>query len=323
MTLRAGAAEAVLAPGRALMLLAWRVAGRELIWAPPLAEAAARLAGDFAGSQSYAFGGAILAPWANRIPGRPVPGAPLVETQIAGRTLRLPANDGPAASLHGLILDRAMDACAAGPDRVRGHIDAGDFAGRWPSRTRLDIAWTLTEASLALEVVAANTGAETLPIGLGWHPYFALPSGRRDQAVLTLPAAARAVVGDYTRVLPTGEVVPVAGTPYDFRAGAALGARYLDDCFTDLAAPGGIARVELRDPAAGLVLRITAPAPPVTAVQVYAPPEQPFVVIEPQLALADPLGAQWRRPTGMAMLPPGGRVRYAAQVAIGGGASSR
>ena len=60
-----------------------------------------------------------------------------------------------------------------------------------------------------------------------------------------------------------------------------------------------------------------------TAVQVFAPPDQPFVVIEPQLALADPFGARWRRSTGMALLPPGGRVRYHVEVAIGGAAASR
>lgn len=311
VTLRAGAAEALVAPGRAMMLLAWRMEGRDVIWAPPLEEAAARLSGDFAGSASYAFGGAILAPWGNRIRGRPGPER-TVAADVAGRSVHLPANDGPDVALHGLILDRAADAWVSGPDRVRGRIDAGDFGGRWPSRTVLDIGWTLTETALALDIVGTNEGTEMLPIGIGWHPYFALPSGDRDQAVLTLPAATRARVEDYRSVLPTGELVAVAGTAHDFRAGAALGRLYLDDCFTDLAPGAPVAA--LRDPAAGFALRIDSDAPPVSAVQVYAPPTRPFVVIEPQMNLADPFGAQWRRPTGMAMLPPGASVRYRAAV---------
>src|SRR6185312_4127414 len=109
----------------------------------------------------------------------------------------------------------------------------------------------------------------------------------------------------YDDVLPTGEIGPVAGGAYDFGRpdGRPLGGLYLDDCFTDLAGPGPLA--ELRDPASGVGLRLSSPSAAIRALQVYAPPDEPFVVLEPQFNLADPYGAQWvGRDAGMQLLRP-------------------
>ena len=154
-------------------------------------------------------------------------------------------------------------------------------------------------------------------MGIGWHPYFALRSGDRRQARLRVPARSRVLVNDYDEVLPTGAVEAVKGGPYDFSArdGRALGEAYLDDCFTDLDREGGLALAEILDPAANLGLRIASPSPEVRAFQIYAPPDKPFVVVEPQFNLADPYGAECRgRDTGMAAIPPGGSVTYEARV---------
>jgi galactose mutarotase-like enzyme len=179
-------------------------------------------------------------------------------------------------------------------------------------------AWRLAGGALALTVEVRNAGREPLPLGLGWHPYFALPSGRRGQARLRLPAAARVEVGDYDAVLPTGRLLPTAGSPYDFNAaaGRALGDLYLDDCFTELAREDGCAVIELTDPAAELGLRIASPTPQVKAVQVYAPLDQAFVVIEPQSNLADPFSDIWPAgvDTGMARLAPGEALTYEVRV---------
>ena len=294
---------------------------------PAPAEAAEVLDGgpdDFAGNKVFSFGGAILAPYANRVTGREVPGAREIETRIGGKTVRLPRNWGgrtPGAAqyaMHGLILDTPVPYEQSSPDRVAGRLDAGDFGGHWPSRTELAFAWRLDGGALALEIIARNVGDEPLPIGLGWHPYFAIPSGRRDQARLRLPAAQRVEVGDYDQVLPTGRLLPTAGTAYNFNGqdGAALGDLYLDDCFTGLARENGRAVVELLDPAAGVGLRITSPTPQVQAIQVYAPPGDGFVAIEPQFNLADPFNDIWPAGvnTGMARLAPGEILTYQVRV---------
>ncbi|MDB5418270.1 MAG: putative galactose mutarotase [Phenylobacterium sp.] len=324
--------EAQVLPGRGMMLLQAKLrlpSGRivEAIHAPAVEAASKTLDGgpdDFAGDKSFGFGGAILAPYANRIRGRALNGSREIETTVDGRTMRLPRNWGGKApgaeqyAMHGLILDADVAFEQPGPDRVVGRLDAGDFAGRWPGSTRLEFTWRLAAGALRLKVEAWNTGAETVPIGIGWHPYFALPSGERRQARLRLPAARRVEVNDYDEVLPTGRLPATAGSPYDFGGtdGRALGDLYLDDCFTGLRREGDEAVVEIRDPAAGLGLRIASPSRAVEAMQVYAPPDQAFVVVEPQFNLADPFGPVWPKDldTGMARLKPGDSVSYEVAV---------
>jgi galactose mutarotase-like enzyme len=319
-------------PGRGFMLLQSKLrlaSGQtvEALHAPPPAEAARELDGgpdDFAGNKAFSFGGALLAPYANRITGRDVPNAREIETQIDGRTVRLPRNWGGRApgaaqyAMHGLILNAATEVTQVAPARIEGRLAAGDFAGRWLSRTEMDFAWSLAAGALELRVEVRNVGDAPLPFGLGWHPYFALPSGQRHQARLRLPAGARVEVNDYDEVLPTGRLLPTAGTAYDFNAahGRALGELYLDDCFTALARENGSAVVEVRDPAAGLGLTIASPTAQVGAVQVYAPPDKAFVVIEPQFNLADPYSDVWPAglDTGMARLSPGEALTYEVRV---------
>ena len=114
-------------------------------------------------------------------------------------------------------------------------------------------------------------------------------------------------------MLPTGEVAPLAGTPYDFSHGRPLGELYLDDCFVQLTGD----TAEVVDPAAGFGLRIGAKAPPVKAFQVYAPPDKGFVVVEPQYNWADPFSPVWEdADTGMALLRPGERTTYSARVEL-------
>ncbi len=172
---------------------------------------------------------------------------------------------------------------------------------------------------MTLSVVVVNAGDEPLPVGIGWHPYFRIPSGRREQAQLSLPARRRALVTNYDDVFPTGALASVAGTPYDLTAagGRPLGAQYFDDCFVDLMkSPEGDLCLELFDPATAFRLRLIATSPHVQAVQVYAPPDEAFVVLEPQFNRADPFSPVWPRgtDTGMVVVPPGEDVTWAVQL---------
>ena len=324
--------QAEVLPGRGMMLLQARVrlaSGKlvDVLHAPQPAEAAKELCGgpeDFNGNKSFAFGGAVLAPYANRIRGRPLEGAREIETEVAGHMVRLPRNWGGKAkgaeqyAMHGLILDAEAPFEQPAPNRLTGRLEAGDFDGRWPGRLSFGFEWRLEGGGLALTITARNMGETPAPLGLGWHPYFALPSGDRRQARLRLLAGARTEVNDYDEVLPTGRLLPVAGTPYDFNGpdGAALGELYLDDCFTDLPRTGGAITVEILDPTADYALSITTRCAQVKAVQVYAPPDQAFVVVEPQFNLADPFGREWPPgvDTGMATLPPGESLTYDVRV---------
>jgi len=283
----------------------------------------------FAGNASFLLGGAILLPYANRIRGKLSPDRRTIETAIPGSTVHLPANgghwkpNGELYAIHGLLLAARIDhierSTTTEEDRATALLHAGDFGGHWVSQTDVRCETALRSDSFTLTVTATNAGTTPLPMGIGWHPYFALPSGRRDQARLHLPAHRRVLVNEDG--LPTGQIAPVAGTPFDFMAsgGRPVGALPLDDCFVDLErSANGSITAELIDPAASYGFRIVAESHAIKAIQVYGPPDAPFLAIEPQLNWADPFGDQWGADvdTGMALLPPGAAVVYSVRLEL-------
>ncbi|MCC7499418.1 MAG: aldose 1-epimerase [Bryobacterales bacterium] len=331
--------EAVVLPGRGMniyQIRAWLPGKGEigLLFSPPVEQAPKvmpdSLAADPFGNASFGYGGAILAPFANRIRGRLSGDGKSIETMIGGHPVALPANfhgKSPGAevhSMHGLILRSPFTAIrlAAGNSEASatGTLDAADFGGHWPSQTRLTVKAVLRDNSFGFTVTANNVGDEILPVGIGWHPYFVLPSGKRDQARLRIPAEQRALTDNYDNVFPTGQVVPVAGTEYDFAglAGAPLGKLFLDDCFLTIEKDArGRAVAEIIDPAARYGLRITSLSPQITAYQVYAPVDKAFIALEPQFNRADPFSHIWNsNNTGMAMLKPGATVTYAVELEL-------
>ena len=181
---------------------------------------------DFSGNKSFAFGGAILLPYANRIRGNLLPDGKTIETLVMGHTVYLPATgrgremDAEQFAIHGLILNapvsRVQKTSTIQEDRVTSYLSAGNFGGHWLSATDVWFEMILRSETFILSVTAKNVGREILPIGIGWHPYFTLPSRKRDQARMRIPARKRVMVNNYDEVLPTGELSSVAGTPYDF-----------------------------------------------------------------------------------------------------------
>jgi aldose 1-epimerase len=115
---------ATILPGRGMNLfqITAKLPGKGIVpifASPSLEEAAAALndgAEDSHGVKSFAFGGAILVPYPNRIRGKLTPDGRNIVTQWHGKTLILPAvwkgKANPNAELHaihGLILDRKTD----------------------------------------------------------------------------------------------------------------------------------------------------------------------------------------------------------------------
>lgn len=297
-----------------------------LLASPSLAEAASELTGtgkDQYGNLSFSFGGAFLVPYPNRIIGTLSPDRKSVVTHWQGHALTLPANwqgKNPGArphAMHGLILDsQAGDLrTVTTPDgqTETAVIHAGNFGGHWLSSTDLTFNVALSGDSVELIVTASNVGSESEPMAIGWHPYFALPSGDRAQARLHVPASMVATVNNYDDVFPTGQLRPVAGTPYDYQAaqGVPLDERFLDDNFSQLERTDGGVAVRVTDPAAHYGMEIDGQAPEINTVQVYAPPDKPFVAVEQQFNFGDPFGAEWKgKDTGMVTLGPGHSVTW-------------
>ena len=283
---------------------------------------------DF-GNLGYRLGSAFLVPYPNRIRGTLSADGKTLTTSWQGHSITLPANNSgklPTAekhAMHGLILKAKAENVKVTDikdgQQVVGIIHAGDFGGHWFSKTDLEITIKLTGDSLDATVVARNVGKEAEPIAIGWHPYFAFPSGDRTQARIEIPGAQIATVDNYDNVFPTGKLVPVDGTQYDLRkaGGVALGQNFYDDNWSRLARTNGAVVVKVIDPKAAYGVAIQGLSPEISTVQMYAPPTQPFAAIEHQFNFADPFGKEWNGlNTGMVTLTPGAKTKWQVRLTV-------
>lgn len=325
-----------LLPGRALLVqqITAFFPGKgevEVLASPSLEESAKMLNEKDTpnGDLAYRLGAAFLFPYPNRIRGKLSADGTTLTTDWKGHVITLPANNigtKPGAerhAMHGLILrskveDLQVKQTAMGASAT-GVIHGGNFNGHWLSKTDLVITITLTADGVDVSIVAHNVGTESEPVAIAWHPYFNIPSGDRKQATLHVPASKLAEVDGYDNVFPTGKIVPVAGTPFDFQApgGKALGEQFLDDNFSDLEGKGGPVTVVITDPAAHYGVKIVGLSPNIKTIQVYAPPAKSFIAVEHQTNFGDPFGKEWgTKDTDMITLAPGKSTQWHVRIKV-------
>lgn len=329
---------ATILPGRGMNLfqITANVPGKgeiNIFASPSLEDASAKLNGqppaDLNGNASFSFGGAFLVPYPNRIRGKLSADGKTITTEWKGKTITLPANwagKKPGAekhAMHGLILASKAEDIQTEPtpdgQTVTGVIHAGNFGGYWPSQTDLNFTIALSGDAVEATITAKNVGNEDEPMAIGWHPYFNIPSGDRTQARLHVPANVYAQVNNYDDVFPTGKLIPVKGTEYDFNEpdGVPLGSMFLDDNFAHLQRTDGNVVVSLTDPASKYGVHIIGESPEIKTVQVYAPPDKSFTAIEEQFNFGDPWGKEWHgMDTGMVTLKPGQSVTWKCKLAL-------
>jgi galactose mutarotase-like enzyme len=241
-----------------------------------------------------------------------------------GRGLSLPALGGPAESFGGLLLGLRSDSVTSTvmPDggSVKAVFNAGNFGGHWPSKTEITTTLLLSSRAFDMRIVARNAGGEPEPVGIGWMPKFAVLGGDRNSIMLRMPQSERIERG--TDGVPTGRLLPVAGTPYDFTArnGTQLGTVSLNDTFVHMKPEllDNGPEVDLRDPGNNFELRLTALTPVIKAMRVYAPADKPFVTIDPMSNYDDALGREWPKgeDTGTVVLQPGQSMQWNIRLEI-------
>jgi aldose 1-epimerase len=297
-----------------------------LLFSPSLTEAAAKLTGtgdDAFGNGIFGFGGAFLVPYPNRIRGKLSDDGKTLTAEWNGKPITVPPNwpgKSPGAekvSMHGLINASKADDVkvenSSDGQTLTGVIHAGDFGGYWLSKTDVEFRIELHGDAVDAIITAKNIGDVAEPMAIGWHPYFAIPSGDRTQARLEIPATQLALVNNYDDVFPTGKLKPVKGTIYDYNqpGGIALDDHFLDDNFSHLDRHDGVVQVKVTDPKSNYGIDVEAVSPEIKTVQVYSPPAKPFVAVEEQYNFGDPFGKQWHgMDTGMVTLKPGASTTW-------------
>lgn len=166
--------------------------------------------------------GAIVGRYANRI-GRG-------RLELDGSRYQLPINDEPH-HLHGGTpgFDRMVWACepvrdARGEGVALRHTSPDGDQG-YPGTLTVEVRYLLSESNELQVDYQAITDKPT-PVNLTQHSYFNLAgAGQGDILDHRLSIEADAFTPVDCTLIPTGKIVPVADTPFDFRAPVAIGAR--------------------------------------------------------------------------------------------------
>jgi len=169
--------------------------------------------------------GALVGRYANRIGG--------AKFTLNGRTYALAQNDG-LHSIHGgvkgfdkAVWDAKVVKLAEGPAFELTYLSRDGEEG-FPGNLTVKAVHTLTNENAVRIDLSATTDAPTL-CNLTHHSYFNL-AGKGDVLKHEVYINASRFTPVDGALIPTGEIRPVAGTPFDFRKPTAIGARiHADD----------------------------------------------------------------------------------------------
>ena len=180
--------------------------------------------------------------------------------QFGGEELQLPINfPSQHHAIHGLLRKEVLSPARIETGEKSGSVTLDfDFKDRFPGYPfdlHVSICHTLSEGGFSVRTRAENRGDRPLPFGDGWHPYFRFgDSADVNNWIVSIPARSRVDMDD--RLIPTGSLIPVAGTKYDFREGRTIGKLVLDDVYTDLVDKGGAVETELVDDEMDATIRV-------------------------------------------------------------------
>lgn len=219
----------------------------------------------------------ILYPWANRLSASTygVDGA-VVSLTVGTGGVRA---DEHGAPIHGVLAAYPGWLVTARTDNALAA--ALDYGGRpgllasFPFPHVLTQEITLADRTLTIETTVMPTTAASVPLCFGYHPYFQIPGVPREEWILAAPSMRRLPVDD--RGLPTGESEDWAGATGPLKDVA------YDDGF-DNVAEGAVFTLE----GGGRRIEVTFEKG-YGAAQLFAPPSEDLVAIEPMAAPTDAL----------------------------------
>ena len=169
--------------------------------------------------------GDILIPY----PGRVNRGA----YNFEGKHYQLPVNDkeGPN-SIHGFVRNVLWNVTEQTADTVtfQTHLNAAEYAPKgYPFSLQVEIAYAIGPDGLTCSYAMKNVGDTAAPVAAGFHPYFTVGSETIDNDILHVPFKGKLEFND--NLIPTGTVLPVSGTDFDFLEPRTIGKVEINTCY--------------------------------------------------------------------------------------------
>lgn len=175
--------------------------------------------------KSSPYFGAIVGRYGNRIArGR---------FTLDGKTYTLATNNGPN-HLHGGV--KGFDKVVWDAQSFSGDSGVGveltytspDGEEGYPGTLHAKVTYTLNDRD-ELTIASEATTDKATPVNLTNHTYWNLAGdGKRDILGHLLTIESNHIVPVDSTLIPTGQLMPVEGTPFDFRTPTAIGARIED-----------------------------------------------------------------------------------------------
>jgi aldose 1-epimerase len=241
-----------------------------------------------------------------------------------GKTYQLPLNEATGKhAIHGFTprnpwrvvgTDAGTDAASI-TGQFQLSRDLPDSRGYWPADFVFTLTYQLTRAAIRVEAIVENPDTGPLPFGLGYHPYFCIPTALgapADEMVL-------AVTADYLWEseggIPTGRQLPVP-SDLGFISPRPVGPTQLDTLFGGLTnnrcgfiaadcVPWFVAGLSHRGSPGKLTVEA---APAFRELLLFIPPHRKAVAVEPYTCASDaPNLAARGIDSGWQVLPAGGR----------------
>lgn len=225
----------------------------------------------------------FLAPWANRQPDGFRANGKHYTFNSTLEGVRLDANGN---SIHGMLwASPHWQVADVGADDKSAHVTSRfeywkhpDLMANWPFAQEYEMTYRLAAGALEVRVMVKNLSTDTMPVSIGFHPYFTLPGVPIEDVVAQIPVRKHVEVDG--RTVPTGEFTPV-----DFSAGVSLKDHKFDDGYTDLIR-GGDGRTVFSATGRGKKIEVIfGPRYPVAVV--FCPPGNNYVCFEPMSGLTN------------------------------------
>jgi aldose 1-epimerase len=217
-----------------------------------------------------AFFGATVGRYGNRIAH--------ATFKLDGVTYTLPKNDGDN-HLHGVfnkVVWTAKDVSTAAGQALELTYLSKDGEEGYPGNLSVKVVFTVPAGENALKIDYTATTDKDTVLNLTHHSYWNLAGqGNGDilKEELTLHASKFTPVG--ATLIPTGELRPVSGTPFDFTKATAIGARIDQDdqqlkfgkgydhnwVLDRKAAAGFVTAAQVYDPQSGRVMTVSTTEP--------------------------------------------------------------